>query len=315
MTLSLWIAIFALGIVALVKASQVFTDATEKIGKSLRISQFLTGMIVLAVATSLPELTTGIFASLKGYSSVVTANVLGSNIANILLILALVAIFSRSIVLHKDGALSQVPILLASTFLLIVVIYDGSVTWPEGIVMLLAYLIYAASNYEVYKNGILENIREEFESTALHGKVILSFVLSLVVVLVSAHFTIEAVIHVSSELNILPSLLGGTIVALGTSLPELSTTFAAARKKNFDLAIGNIIGSNIFNATLVMAIPAFISKLVVTNDVLTIALPFLLIATILLIFLALQRKIAIYDGAFMCLLYIIFFIQFLNPSL
>lgn len=315
MTLFLWTFIFVVGIGVLIKASQFFTDSSEKIAKSLGISQFLTGVVLLAAATSLPELTTGIFATLKGYSSVVAANAVGSNIANILLILGVAAFMGRSIHFSKEGALNQMPLLLLTTFLLIVTIYDGSVVWLEGLLLLAAYLVYTASNYAVYKKGLLEEIKEEMKRTPLSGRDVLIFLGSLALVLVSAHFIIEAVIHVSEALNVLPSLLGGTAVALGTSLPELSTTLSAVKKKNFNLAIGNIVGSNILNASLVVAVPTFLGPLNVTNEVLSVALPFLLLATLLFTFFALERRMTLYSGVLMSMLYLVFIIQFINPSL
>lgn len=314
MLIALWSVIFVLSIVVLMKASKVFTLSTEKLGKTLGFSSFLTGVLVLAIATSLPELTTSIFAAARGYTSLVSANVVGSNIANILLILGIATIVMKKVTTDAGLWIKQIPLLLCSTFLMIFLIFDGTVDRWEGVVLFVAYLIYMGHNYELYKTGLWETLKNSFADKKLSPKFLATFILSLALVLVSAHFTVEAVVKISDNLGWIPSLLGGTAVALGTSLPELTTTLMAIRQKNMNLAMGNIIGSSIFNVTLVMAIPSFIAPLNVTLDVMAVGIPFLLLSTLLLVFLSYQKTWARYEGALMIILYLVFIIQFLNPS-
>lgn len=313
MELLIQIVIFIAALAVLIKAADVFTDNSEKLGKILGIPQFIIGISIVAMGTSLPELVTSVLANIGGYSSIVAANVVGSNIANILLILGITALFAREMVVKKNLIKLDLPILFAITAILIVTIYDGSFTFFEGVLMMLAYIVYLMYNYSEHQQSKIEalegRIEQKVEGTIYpraNAKLLLLLFISCLFVFLGAKYTIDSIINISALINLAPSAIAVSAVAVGTSLPELMVGIAAAKKKNFEMVIGNVIGSNIFNATVVMAVASFFGTLNVTSDVLTIAVPFLIISTILFTFSGIERKVFSFEGALYGILYILF---------
>lgn len=316
MELLFWSLAFIVSLAVLIKSADIFTDSSEKLGLALGIPQFIIGVSIVALGTSLPELVTSVLATIQGYSSIASANVVGSNIANILLVAGIPAIMAKKLVFEKNLIKLDLPILFAVTAILIVTIYDGSFTLAEGLILLLTYCVYIAYNFsENRKNRVLELEKklEKKVEEAIHplrrgnnSKFLLFIFLSAIGVFVGSKFTIDSIINLSELLNLAPSAIAISAVAIGTSLPELMVGISAARKKNFEMIIGNVIGSNIFNATVVMAFSSFFGTLNVTSDVLTIALPYLMIATILFTFSGIERKIYSFEGALYGILYFLF---------
>ncbi len=303
----LWIFVFVVALGVLLKTSFVFTDAINQLSKTLKISAFFIGISLAAIATSLPELLASLLAASQGYTSMVPANVLGSNIANILLILGLAAASLKAITTTNGEMKRDLALLLGSSALLIMTVSDGTFTALEGVLMIAVYVIYLSTQHE--REGWITRLKEIFTQREEMPGLLLMILGSALLMLLSAHFTVKAIINLSELLNVLPSLLSVTLLAVGTSLPELSVTFAALKRGSTELALGNIIGSNIFNATLIMAIPAFIAPLNVTQDVLTVAVPFLIVATLIFAFSALSEKILRTEGMLYVLLYVVFLIQ------
>jgi cation:H+ antiporter len=310
-----WSLIFVVALAVLIKSADYFTEYSEKIGKILGVPQFIVGVSIVALGTSLPELVTSLIAVTQDYSSIVTANVVGSNIANILMVCGLAAIYAREIIIEKSLIKLDLPILSAITALLIVLIYDGQFTALEGVVMMSSYIVYIAYNWHEHKQSKLQKLEEKVEekiSKAVDGKskirpfMIVALILSGIGIYFGANYTISSIINLSELLNLAPAAIAISAVAIGTSLPELIVSIQAARKKNYEMILGNIIGSNILNAAIVMSIPSFISTLNVSSEVITVAIPFLIISTILVTFSGIERRIFSFEGALYALLYFVF---------
>jgi len=316
MDLLLQFGLFIAALAVLIKASDVFTDNSEKLGKLLGIPQFIIGISIVALGTSLPELVTSVLATIQGYSSIVTANVVGSNIANILLVTGISALVVKRLVVEKNLIKLDLPILFAITAILLVTIYDGSFNFMEGIILMLAYLVYIAYNFSEHRQHKLRELEKKLEKKVdevIHpehkennAKLLLFIFLSALFVFLGAKFTIDSIVNISELLNLAPSAIAISAVAIGTSLPELMVGISAAKKKNYEMVIGNVIGSNIFNATVVMSMASFFGELNVTSDVLTIAIPYLIIATILFTFSGIERKVFSFEGALYGILYFLF---------
>lgn len=312
----LWSVIFIVSLAVLVKSADHFTTYSEKIGKVLGVPQFIIGVSIVALGTSLPELMTSILATVRSYSSIVAANVVGSNIANILLVLGVTSIFAKEISVEKSLIRLDLPLLAATTALLIVMLYDGNFTAAEGVIMLGTYLVYILYNYQEHKRSKLEQLESKLEDTVkpekVDAKLVIFIILSALGIYLGADYTIQSIVNLSEILNLAPAAIAISAVAIGTSLPELLVSIQAARKKNFELVLGNIFGSNILNATIVMAIPSFISTLHVSMEVITIAIPFLTIATLLLMFSGIDKKVLFFEGALYSILYFVFMGQLFN---
>lgn len=296
------LSIFAVSLYVLLQASDFFVDAAERIGLAAGIPPFIIGVTIVALGTSLPELASSIEAVLMGDSKIVIGNVAGSNIANIGLVLGLVAVVGKQIKV-KDGIMNiDIPILVSSAFLLWFVAYDQVVTVFEAIVLLSAlaiFLFYSLNNNE----------GEETEKTKINGKDIGILILAGIAIKFSAEYTIKGIIELSKLLEIGSEVIAASVVALGTSLPEVFVSLAAIRKGKTDMAVGNILGSNIFNTYAVMGIPALVGTLVIPDNVVHFVLPFMTALTIMFAVMCISKKISRWEGLMLLLFYGLFMVQ------
>lgn len=294
------IAIFCVSLFALVKASDWFVSASENIGLSLGISPFIIGVTIVAFGTSLPELASSVAAVLGGESEIVVGNVVGSNITNILLVLGLTVVFGREIKLKFNVMVVDMPLLVASAFFLWFALSDGKMALIECIMFLVALVIFLL-------NSVLSKKEDEKEN---RSKISLKDVLMLigggVVVYLGATFTITSIQQISEMLSFPPAIIAVTAVALGTSLPEVAVSITAAKKGNPGIAVGNVLGSNIFNTYAVMAIPSLIGPLEIPSEMMSFHIPFMIAVTILFAMVCMGGKITRWEGSMLALLYVYF---------
>jgi cation:H+ antiporter len=313
--LFMWIGIFIVSLGVLIKSSDYFTESSEKIGIHFGIPAFIVGVTIVAFGTSLPELVSSLIAVFAGSSEIVAANVIGSNIANILLVLGIAAIIAKSFTISHEIESVDLPLLICSAFLLFMMSLDGKFTFGEGVIMLLGivlYIMYAISSHkesESKKDNKIKDVKKE----KLGFSVWAVLVVSIFFIFVGAKYTIDSVIIISDMLNIGKDIIAVIAVALGTSLPELMVTVSAARKGNAEMAVGNVLGSNIFNSFMVMGIPAlfapwFVSEgyLKVSTELIGFALPIMVIATLLYVFMTRDKKITQWEGWTLLLVYVFF---------
>jgi len=316
MSILQWTGLFILSLAALLKSADYFTDTAEKIGLHFRIPSFIIGVTIIALGTSLPEIATSIISVLQGHSEIVIGNVTGSNIANILLVLGGAAVVGKLLVVDKDIINIDLPILLGSTIMLFVTTLDGIFTYIDGILCLLALITYIVYNIksqrkvdpkearDLSKMKKEEKAKEKKEKLSTKYPIIL--ILSGIFLYFSADFTIQSVVELSKIFNIGTDIIAVSAIAIGTSLPELIVSITAARKGKIDLAIGNVTGSNIFNALGVMGVPAFFGTLTISDDMLSFTIPALLFVTILYVFVTMDKQISKWEGITLLLLYVAF---------
>ena len=296
------LGIFAVSLCVLLQASDFFVEAAERIGLAAGIPPFLIGVTIVALGTSLPELASSIEAVLIGDSKIVIGNVAGSNIANIGLVLGIVAVVGKQVKV-KDGIMNiDIPILVSSAFLLWFVAYDQVVTVFEAITLLgaLAVFLFYSLN---------SNEGEETEKTKINAKDIGILILAGIAIKFSAEYTIKSIIELSKLLEIGSEVIAASVVALGTSLPEVFVSLAAIRKGKTDIAVGNILGSNIFNTYAVMGIPALIGTLVISDNVIHFVLPFMMAMTILFAVMCISKKISRWEGLMLLIFYGLFMVE------
>ena len=296
------LGIFAVSLCVLLQASDFFVEAAERIGLAAGIPPFIIGVTIVALGTSLPELASSIEAVLIGDSKIVIGNVAGSNIANIGLVLGIVAVVGKQVKV-KDGIMNiDIPILVSSAFLLWFVAYDQVVTVFEAITLLgaLAVFLFYSLN---------SNEGEETEKTKINAKDIGILILAGIAIKFSAEYTIKSIIELSKLLEIGSEVIAASVVALGTSLPEVFVSLAAIRKGKTDIAVGNILGSNIFNTYAVMGIPALIGTLVISDNVIHFVLPFMMAMTILFAVMCISKKISRWEGLMLLIFYGLFMVE------
>lgn len=251
--------IFIVSMGALIYGADFIIQESERIALKFKISNFVIGATLVAVGTSLPEMAVSMSASIKGSADIAVANVIGSTIFNISLVLGLVFLIAKKIepqrdLFAKDSAWSLFPILI---FLLMGI--DGQLNMVDGFLFLLlmgAYLIFLIRSNQV------EEIDEDLANEEFKwGKTILFLLIGFVFVIVGANFTIESAGNIARSFGVSEWIIGLFLVAFGTSLPELMISVKSALKNNSDLAIGNIIGSNVANFTMVLGLASILNPL------------------------------------------------------
>lgn len=304
MELVQWIAIFVVSLAVLVKAADYFIESAEKIGAALKINPFIIGVTVVALGTSLPELITSLIAVFAGSTEIVIGNVVGSNIANFGLVMGIVAIAVKSVQLKVNVMTIEMPFFVGSGVLVSIMMIDGTFDFWDGIVACLGMIIFLI--YTLKDGSDHSTEAPSTEETKLPMAAIVVFILSGVGIYFSAKYNIDAVIKIADILHIGSEVVAQTAVALGTSLPELIVSIAAAKKNNLEIAIGNLIGSNIFNSFAVLGIPALIAPLVVPSGMLTLSIPVMLLVTAIFFIMMVTHKVSRWHGYMLLLCYVFF---------
>lgn len=300
MDLLLYTVVFIVALGTLLKASGWFVDSAESIGLSLGISPFIIGVTIVAFGTSLPELATSIASVFAGASEIVVSNVVGSNITNIALVLGLTAIVVKNIRLDNDLWLIDMSFLWASAFLLWFVLEDLYLNTFECLLLILGLILFLTYSF---KGNVRADSEDRPKALPKHYFLL---IIGGALVYLGADYTIFAITEISGLLNIPSRLIALSAVAIGTSLPEVVVSLTAARRGKASIAIGNVLGSNIFNTFIVMAIPGLISPLDIPADILSFYLPLMVVMTILFGVMAFDRLITRWEGWILLLFYLLF---------
>jgi cation:H+ antiporter len=306
MSLLLWIILFIISLAVLVKSSDLFIDSSEKIGLFLGLPSFIVGVIIVAFGTSLPELVSSIIAVVEGSSEIVVGNALGSNITNIFLVLGITAVIGREFSINYNLMRVDLPFLLGSAILVALMLLDSVFSLTEALISLVCLSIYIFNSLRT-KNG--EDEQKPERPKALTWVLLAA---SPVFVYLGAKYTVRSVIQISTLLGIGSEVIALSAVALGTSLPEVVVSIAAARRGNPEMSVGNIIGSNIFNTFAVLGIPALIGPLAIPSNIRSFAIPVFLGATVLCILVTMERKVNRWSGSLFLIFYIFFIGKLFN---
>ena len=286
------------GLAVLVWSADKFVDGAVGVAEFCGMSTLLIGMVVVGFGTSAPELTVSVISASQGNPELALGNAYGSNIANIALILGATALISP-ILMQRSVLRGDLPILLAVSVLSIILVWDGSVARWNGILLLIVFT--AAMAYSIrreLKKAKLEKSESPSDNADTAepkkvslGKSIFWLVLGLVLLVVSSRALVWGAVEIARALGVSDLLIGLTIVAIGTSLPELASSIAAARKGENDLALGNIIGSNLFNTLAVVGLAAIVSPMdAIEKAVAYRDMPLMIALTVALIVLGFRRK-------------------------
>lgn len=251
------ILLLLLGFVMLVKGADWFVDGTAGIAAKLGIPQLVIGLTIVAMGTSAPETAVSINAAIKQNAGISIGNVVGSNILNILIILGITAVLT-TVAIQRTTFLYEIPFMIGVTVVLIVMGITGStISRTEGILMWILFFLYLVYLFFLAKNGAAEDIPVKSKVSTLLLKAILGGIL----IVWGSDVTVDSATAIALYVGLSERFIGLTIVALGTSLPELVTSVTAALKGNADIAIGNIVGSNIFNILFVLGTASLITPI------------------------------------------------------
>lgn len=318
-----WIIVFIVSLAALVKGADWLLGSSEKIGLAIGLSPFIVGVVIVGLGTSFPELISSLVAVFKGVTEIVSANVIGSNIANILLIVGLSAIIGGRLAVTKNLIDIDLPLLAISTALFVGVAWDRQIVLGESILLLVLFVIYIL--YTIFhkedesedgtealldraeeKGHITEPQKGIAERPKVTTRDYVFLVLGILALVLGAKYLIDSVIELSEILAIGAGVIALVAVAFGTSLPELIVSIKAVLNKKPEIALGNIFGSNVFNILLVIGLPGLFKTLAIDEQTFSIGLPIMIIATSLFIISGISRRIHIYEGAMYIVIYIFF---------
>lgn len=265
------IAIIVASLLVLVKSADFLVDGASSFAKRLGVSSLVIGLTIVAFGTSAPELSVNVSSALTGATDIAVGNVVGSNIANILLILGIVA-WMKGVKLQHSTVWKEVPFMLLSALVILVLGSDvmldrasaGIISFIDGLVLLAFFIIFLYYSYGIAKNG------SDDGDVKIYGwpRTAIMIVVGLIGLVISGKFLVGAATDIALALGVTERLIGLTIVAVGTSLPELMTSIVAARKGQSDLAVGNVVGSNIFNVFFVLGVTPLIAPLPISPSVL-----------------------------------------------
>lgn len=256
MEMVLQILLIAVGFTMLVKGADWFVDGSSGIAIKFGIPQLIIGLTIVAMGTSAPEAAVSISAALQGSADITVGNIVGSNILNVLIILGVSAVIVPLRV-SQSTIRVDIPMVLIASVLLLWLGWNGNLNWLAGAIMLVVFAAYMAYLF-ITAMKHKEETSEEATNLSI-GKAILFAVIGLILIVWGSDVTVDAATKLATLWGMSPRFIGLTIVALGTSLPELCTSVMAARKGNADIAIGNIVGSNLFNILFVVGISAVIT--------------------------------------------------------
>lgn len=283
------ILLIALGFALLVKGADFLVDGASGVAKRFHIPEIIIGLTIVSIGTSMPELFVSITSAIDGYSDMAIGNVIGSNLCNLLLILGISAAINP-IIFKKETKLIEIPICIGTSIVFLILANIGnSISRIDAIILIALFIAFICYTIMMAKKGedFDEISEEEKQRSAEEGKKrkiivnIIYIIVGIIALKIGGDLVVEHSEKIAKMFNVSDKIIGLTIVAIGTSLPELVTSVTAAVKKNSDIAIGNIIGSNIFNMLLIIGAAAAISPMNY-NTSYNLQMGILIVATIVL---------------------------------
>lgn len=306
MEMLIQLGILAIGFVMLVKGSDWFVDGASSIATKFGIPQLVIGLTIVAMGTSAPEAAVSITAAFHGNADITIGNIVGSNILNILIILGICGLISPMVV-QKSSILVDIPVTIAITLVLLWLGWDGTISRVDGIILQLLFFAYLAYLFISMKKNKNASDSCEVPKEMPVVKSLIFLVVGLVVIVLGSRFAVDAASAIARILGLSERFIGLTIVALGTSLPELFTSAMAALKKNSDIAIGNIVGSNIFNILMVVGLSGLIVPVPFVADFRFDTIVAVYAAVLLLVLALPKRKLFRLSGLLMLVSYAVYF--------
>lgn len=302
--------LLVLGFILLIKGADYFVDGASSIAKSLRVPTLVIGLTIVAFGTSAPEAAVSITSALQGQNGIAIGNIVGSNIFNLLIVVGIAA-FICPLKVKKSIVVKEFPFTLLSGAVLIIlaqdVFFKGSTTnvldHADGIMLLVFFGIFMYYLIEVALTSRDEVGDEEIQTMSLTKSILFS-IGGMIAIVIGGKIVVDAATTVALQWGMSERLVGLTIVAIGTSLPELVTSIIAAKKGESDIALGNVIGSNIFNIFFVLGISASIHPIAVNSAVVVDMIIMMVVTVIAYIFAASKMKINKVEGNILTVMYI-----------
>ncbi len=303
------LGIFVAALCALLLSAKFFTGSAEKIGAYFGLPQFVIGVFIVGIGTSLPELVAGVLSVRQGVSEIVPGNIMGSNISNILLITGMVALLNgKEIKLTQSYIFIDLHYLIGTFIIFGITVMDGNINFYEaaiGVVAFVAYSFYLLKNESSNnEQNSSEQAKRIFPVTAL-----LILLAAGVGIYFGADYTIYALNNIATSLNISPSIIALTLLSLGTTLPEMAVNISAIRQDKAEMAIGNVLGSCIFNSLVVSGVASLFGKIAVPQTLLVFSLPVMVMSGLFFYLLTQDKRLSRWEGILFLLMYVLFIVK------
>lgn len=310
------VLLIILGFILLIKGADFLVDGASNLAKKCNIPDIIIGLTIVSIGTSMPELFVSSTSAINGSSDMAIGNIIGSNLCNLLMILGISALI-KPVKFQKETRVIEIPICLIVTIIFAIFCNtSGTITRIEALILIFLFTLFIIYTIIVGKNGKtldLENVFIEIQSdyTQISLKESIILIISGIIGLkIGGDLTVENTTKLAEMFNVSEKIIGLTILAIGTSLPELVTSVTAAIKGNSDIAIGNIIGSNIFNILFIIGVSAIISSLTY-NFTYNIQTGILILSTIILLIFPLippKNEISRFNGLIYLVIYVVYMV-------
>ena len=304
--------LFLIGFVLITKGADIFINCTVDIGKKTKISEIILGATIVSFATTLPELTVSLFASLDGHTTMSLGNAVGSIICNTGLVLGLVAFISPFSV-DKKMFFSKSVLLLICVILLLLLGIDKSITQTDSIVLLAMLAIYMYSNYRsVVEKGSKSRVNNTSKVKGNNNlgewiRIALLFALGLIMMILGSRLLVDNGVIIAEWIGVPQGVISLTVIALGTSLPELVSSLTAIKKNHHAISVGNILGANILNIVSVIGISSIPNDIPILSQNMRIDFPFMIVLLLILILPTIKKnKLYRFQGFIMLIVYLIY---------
>ena len=308
------------GLVLLCIGGYAIVSGGVSLAKKLRISSMIIGLTVVAYGTSTPELAASLLAAFNSHTELILGNIVGSNVSNVGMVIGISAIFTP-LLISKITVSRWIPIMLGVSLLVVAMSYDGEISQIDGVLLIAALIGFTAYTIRTVKKQKIQQ-NETVENEALEGEYFLSkfkietypqsfglIAAGVILLFLGGHLTVDGAVNIAENLGLSHLVIGVVIVAIGTSLPELITSIIAIAKKQTDIGVGNIVGSNIYNILLILGVSSTIVGIPVSADVFSNY--YIMIAFSLVLFIGFRKSIPRFVGIGLTIAFVTYLVSLL----
>ena len=303
------------GLILLCIGGYAIVSGGVSLAKKLRISSMIIGLTVVAYGTSTPELAASLLAAFNSHTELILGNIIGSNISNVGMVIGISAIFAP-LLISKITVSRWIPIMIGVSLLVVAMSYDGEISQVDGLILIAALIGFTAYTIKTVKKQKIQQ-NETIENESLEGEYFLSrykietypqsiglIVAGVILLFIGGHLTVDGAVNIAETLGLSQLVIGVVIVAIGTSLPELITSIIAIAKKQTDIGVGNIVGSNIYNILLILGVSSAIVGIPVVPDVFSNY--YIMIAFSLVLFIGFRKYIPRVVGVGLAIAFVVY---------
>ena len=303
------------GLILLCIGGYAIVSGGVSLAKKLRISSMIIGLTVVAYGTSTPELAASLLAAFNSHTELILGNIIGSNISNVGMVIGISAIFAP-LLISKITVSRWIPIMIGVSLLVVAMSYDGEISQVDGVILIAVLIGFTAYTIKTVKKQKIQQ-NETVENDELEGEYFLSkykietypqsiglIVAGVILLFIGGHLTVDGAVNIAETLGLSQLVIGVVIVAIGTSLPELITSIIAIAKKQTDIGVGNIVGSNIYNILLILGVSSAIVGIPVVPDVFSNY--YIMIAFSLVLFIGFRKYIPRVVGVGLAIAFVVY---------